>query len=446
MFVKQMTSCVVYARSLQGVIGIKECNVPIGEKIKQVREIKNVSQEMLGMEIGCSRAGVYQLESGKQSCSSSVQWEIKRALGVEGLPFTEFERKSFRDKLYFCNKLIDEGNFIEAKDGLEKLSVIVFLPCDWELNALYNLFYIRLLLKLNDVEAATAILTDLNQLAPEFDNELNHFYYFNKGTVCSKSGNYKDALDCYLKSRDFMKGGFEENQWLFYNIAYCLSKLSYVFSTIVFIENGYPFQAAEQHTLTSFALEHILAKNYLVAGHVKKAKKLLANCLEKAKSKDDKMLISLILVDFGHLYRINQDWCTAVEYIEDALNYLQKGSVSYLEALYQKVRCHIGMGNFPVCKTLLQEGHELSQSNKIYAVLFEALDHLMTLNDDKSMSYIEDVAIPLLLEVSAKTTALDYCKILQKHYSKKGTLKKQLSIEKIVAGIYEDMLEGGVIE
>jgi len=406
---------------------------------------KNISQEALGLEVGYSRSGIYQLESGNQSCPSNIQWAIKKALGVENIPFTEPERESFRDKLYFLYDLISNNKLDEAKEEWDKLSVITHLPCDKELNALYNLFQVRSLLKQNDVETARTILADLQSSMSEFDNELKHLYYINIGTLCCRDKKYKDGLDSYLKARELMTGGFEENQWLFYNIAYCLSKLGYVFSTITFIEDNCNLRSNGQTTLPSFAMEHLLAKNYLKTNHIRKAKKLFTNCLEKARNEDDELLIGLVLVDFSNLYRKCQDWGTALDYIDNAFCYLQKGSTHYLEAFYQKILCHIEMGNFPLSEALLKEGKELAQNNKIYSILFESLGHLITLNEDKSMKYLEKVAITYFLGAYAKDTALDYCNILQEQYAKRGTLKKQLYVEKIIAGIYKDMLEGGLI-
>ena len=95
---------------------MKKCDIPLGKKIKQMRESMKMSQEALAQKINYSRSSVYQLESGRQPCSSSTLFEIKQALGVEDLPFTEPERNSFRHKLFSLQKLIRNNEFDEAKE------------------------------------------------------------------------------------------------------------------------------------------------------------------------------------------------------------------------------------------------------------------------------------------------------------------------------------------
>jgi len=422
-------------------------DIPLGKKIQQMREGKKFSQEKLGRLINYDRATISNIETGKLECPTDIRWAIKEALGLSDLPITDKERERFKEKLYDLNDLISAHKFDDAEKELDKLSVITRVPIDVELNAFYSLFKARLLLKLNDVESARAILLALESSVDEFDNDFMHLYYYNRGTLSHKYARYREALDFYLKAHELMKGGFKENQWLHYNIAACISGLGHVVNTITFIENCCKFSSDNQIVVTELMIDDLLALSYIKLGNMRIAKKLLKKCLVKAKSNNNERFIGIILVHYGYLYCRKKDWDTAISYLNEAFGYLQKDDLMYLEALYQKIWCLIHLECYSACSNLLSEGKELAKGNEDYSILFESLSHLITLNTKESIEYLETVTVPHLVRFSANVVALDYCKILKKNYEKrKGTLKKLLEIEKTMNSLYRNMLDGSIVE
>jgi len=103
------------------------------------------------------------------------------------------------------------------------------------------------------------------------------------------------------------------------------------------------------------------------------------------------------------------------------------------------------MKSSSACVELLVEGKKLSQESKKYTILFESLEHQMTPNDEKSINYLETIALPYFLEMSANHTALYYCEFLREHYEKKGLQKKTLQMTEIARTIYIKMLKGGML-
>ncbi|MCL2378428.1 MAG: hypothetical protein FWC77_04795 [Defluviitaleaceae bacterium] len=76
----------------------------------------------------------------------------------------------------------------------------------------------------------------------------------------------------------------------------------------------------------------------------------------------------------------------------------------------------------------------------MFAVVFESLGHLMSLNDNKSTEYLETVAIPFLQGTLQNFIALEICDALEGHYKKKNTKIKMLAIAAVSRDIYRGMI------
>jgi len=176
------------------------------------------------------------------------------------------------------------------------------------------------------------------------------------------------------------------------------------------------------------------------------AAELLDKMHKEAQDSGDNKFLCDVLVQYGYMRRVSGYTPSAHGYLNDAMKYVDKESEQYLEILYQKARCYITDGGFTVCEELLEEGKQLSKGNKHYAILFESLRHLTTLKKDESIEYLETVTLPHLLnEIPKYAAALEYYKLLQKHYEQKstGTIKKALETEKMITHIYERMFMKG---
>ena len=74
------------------VIGEKR----IGEKIRQARDIKNISQRKLGYKLNLSKQSMYNIEKGIKKVSISELVEIAKATGQPLEFFYEFEEEHQR--------------------------------------------------------------------------------------------------------------------------------------------------------------------------------------------------------------------------------------------------------------------------------------------------------------------------------------------------------------
>jgi len=417
----------------------------VGQKIYAIRKAKDMSQEVVADKMGYSRTIISNIERDINYDQSMII-AVKAALGVQGMPLFEEERKAFLDRLFIWNNTISERNLDEAKQIKKELSQIKYLPFEREFNDLYRLFDCRLMLGEQKFKSAAKILAELETTIDKTNDTLMYWFYNNNGTLVFYNQQYQEALEYYKKAFGLMKGGFEENISLHYNIALCLSNLGYYTNAVMFIDNTCDINTGEQKTTLDFAFANLLAINLIRWGYVKKANKLLAKCLIKAQKDKNDYYIGSTYHNLGFLYRKDKNWETALHYFDKAFGYLEKGNFIYLQNLYQKARCLIEINDYAQGSSLIAEGKELSKDSKILSVFFESLKHLITPDQDSSLKYLETEAIPYLLNESQNVAALDYCEFLYEYYKKNKKQIKALKMAEICATIYKNVNQMGVVE
>jgi len=417
----------------------------LAEKLKQIRIARGVTQEKLAEDIGYSAPMINHFENGRSECKPNILMMIKKYLGLEGMPLLEPEREGFRDRLYIWLELINNQQMDKAKEMQKKLHSITYLSFDEESNALYNLVRCRLLLAEGNIKEAKIILEDLETCLNEADIEILYHYYYNRGTICYENVQYREALDFYTKAFDYGRVEFREDSNIHFNIACCYLDLSLPYNSIESLEIARSLNHGDGTNIIGLSIDIALAVNYIRIGQLKKAKNVVAKCYAKALSVGNKVFIGKALVSYGYLYRKAEDWDLSIDYLNQALVYIPKDTIEYLDILYSKIRCYVRVKSFSQCTSLLAEGKKLAAANEYYTVLFKSLENLMTLNDNDSTEYLENVAIPFLLARHQNFRVIDFCDVLREHYKKreKGYLKKSLQLAAITNDVYKEMFEGG---
>jgi len=435
------------------VLQIKQHIKPnIGKLIKDLREHRGMSQEELAQAVYSNRTTLCQIELGNQACPDDLLLAIKMALDVEDLPLRDIERVEFRERLYKWYSIISERKLDEAQGLRIKLSIIKLLPHEKELNILFSLFECRLLLGLNELTAADEIL-DTFVIEGFSDIQLYHYYY-NLGTYSFKVKHNEAALDFYLKAYELMKCGLEKPITLYYNIAISYERLGLITHAIAFLEEAYLIQSPGPGGIPAFHLYSFLGANYAGTGHLQRARHLLdkahaiaINEYSSNVTASTKSNLGLVHLNYGFLFRMARKWSVSIEHLDKALAYFDIGDINYLEALYQKTRCFIEMGNTLTCTDLLAVGTKLSSNNEVYLLMFEALTILLNPNDE-SVKNMEVNILPYLLKNKLVYPALDYAMFLRDYFRTRGRGFKMRSyvMADMVCTIRNLMHEGGVIE
>jgi len=439
--------------ALYGVFQIEQ-EKHIGIIIKELREYRGISQETLAREAFFNRSKLSQIELGNQDCPNDVLLAIKTKLDIVGLPIKESDRPEFRDTLHKWYELISERKWEEAKELRIKLSIIKLLPHDVELNNLFSLFECRLLLGLNDLTASKDILDNFETVLSGLTDIQKYHYHYNYGTYSVKSKLNNQALDYYLKAYELMKLGLEKNITLYFNIAICYERLGQVSRAVTFLEEACTLHPHSQNNVPKFYLYNFLGVSYARVGLLQRAKTMLDKAHSIAfdehkasESDDSKTHMCMVYINYGFLFRMAKKWNRAIEYLDKSISFADKSTTNYIEAVYQKTRVLIEMGNTLSCNSLLSEGVLLSKANEVYTLMFEALKHMINTTDD-SAKILETKILRYMLDNNIMYPALDYATFLRDYYRIRGRGFKTRALEMsdTVCNIFNQMHEGGVIE
>ena len=418
-----------------------------GEILRDIRKAKGLSQTELGQKVLSDHATISKMEKGERNYTSDLLKKTKKALGVEGLPLNDKELENYRVKLREWHHTISERDWVKAKEMQKNLAVIKFMPYEKELNALYDLHKCRHLIGLGELDAAKPILESFDIRVNELKNMSLYHYYYNKGTYAFKKKHNSEALDFYMKAYAFIQGGMEKDITLYFYIAHCCERLGFVFRAIAFLREAHELLEGNKY-VSEFYIYNYLAILYIQTGHLQDAKKLLDICITNAKDIRNKHYKGLALLNHGFLYRVGEDWDIALEYLDEAFEYLDKGNRNYLEAFYQKITCMIEAGYTSDIFALLTAAEKRAEGDEEYTIHFKALGYMCIPTKPGSLKYLESVAIPYMLENGYYCAALDYCKFLRRHYKKRPSKyqSRALKIAQTICDINDRMLEGGVLK
>jgi len=287
--------------------------------------------------------------------------------------------------------------------------------------------------------------------------QLHHYYYY-QGIFAYSEGHTKNALDLYLKAKEIMDYGLVPNIDLLYRIAFCYNKLGYTVQSTTLLEEIRTLRSKSQGTgnVPEVIFYGLLGNTYTNLGQFQLAKSFLDKTYELAlndynntKDKDSKTYLGTALVNYGYFFRMAKNNVEAIEYLDKAFLYLEKGSSGYLEALYQKVRIYIEQNSPRLGIDLLGEGLRLSKNNEEYRVLFNALRYLMELDANADLLYKMIIDDTILVEKNPYAV-LDFCTLLIDVFNKRTEKGRGGKIDagemaKIACQIRERIHEGGVI-
>ncbi|MCL2286885.1 MAG: helix-turn-helix transcriptional regulator [Firmicutes bacterium] len=433
-----------------------QATIPFGEKIRAVRVAKQLSLENVAHAVGYSFATIGRIERGETDCNNDLHIAIKKALGIENAPILDDECDVFKSRLDTWHNLTVNRRLKEANDMKEELSVILHLPFEHKLIALYRIFEAALLLAENNltdaelcIDASHKCMSEVNE-KDEIYKELLYHYNFNKGSLSLRRNLTKEALSFYKEALYVTCSRSEKDGRLYFNMSGCYSKLDLPHQAIEFAKKAYEIYSEDSMKKYVLQINNLLAANYIQIGELQTAKGLIDKCLIQAKGSDDNYQIGMALHNYGCLYMEYEDWSQSIIYFNQAFDYIPKNHNFFLENFYFKLYCFIMEKGVVQIKKLqdfydmLDEATSLSENNTKYSVLFESLSHLLTLNEKNSHEFIETVTIPCLLQAFDKFKTLDYCKILKEYYKSTRRMQKSLEITEIENDIYRKIVRGEV--
>jgi len=434
----------------------KDIVLSLGEKIRQIRNAKGISQENMARAINSNQPFIHRLEHGQVECSDEMLESIRRFLEIKNAPLFENELKIYRDRIWLWDDIISAHRIDEAKVMENELSSILSLPFEGDLTLMYLMMVTRLLLKASNVPAAEEKMNEGEALLDSANKEALFMYYRNKGVIYAIRGDIRDALKHYLQALDFAGNDIKPDASVFSNIGVLYMRLGKPSYAIEYLKRTNHEYSNDRHIIRANT-NAMLATAYTLTGEYNKASKLFYASLAQAKSVNDISLIGMILSNMGIHSVKTGNYKECVRLCDQGLAYYTQGDkhqsklVIYHNKGVNTVQCLLlfnkGLGLFKMkeydkCHEIIKYGLALIDGDERFNISFTALGHLMALDNSKSIDYLEDVAIPFFKAGDGfdKYLALDICKEIEAHYKRKRVKTKALAFAAIQRDIYEGML------
>jgi len=419
-------------------------NISLGEKIRQIRVAKGLSQENLAHAVKCSVATINRIENGKTECIGKILADIKKSLAVENAPLLPSEREVYKARLLIYNDWLSAGRVADVETMLGKMSCVIDLPFEQDLILMFTLIETRLLIKDFDISAAEEKLKQAEVYLNKVSDETLHMYFYVKGLCYHYQRDIESALKYYLKACTHEKSSLD--LMLQINIGMCYFHLGRPIQAIVLLENiktKYPMDSSHP---TAHHLVYIIASCYALIGEYSKAKKMFDEVIIPVRILNSRFAAGEILSNMGLMYIKMKKYGESINLCNEALTYLPAEWIGYRVTLYQKGLALLKMNKPGECNEVIAHGLFISEGDELSAISFNALKHLMTLNDAASIDYILHIAVPHLRNAGIfKFQALDLCKALEEHYYKKRAKTKALAIAAIIREIYEEIFLGDIV-
>ena len=390
------------------------------QKIRAIRKVVHCSQYELAIALGRTKTKISRVENGKSDYSEEEIVTAKKFLGAEKAPFTSNELMVFKRHLYKWRDLIKNKLTDEARKHQNDLIVITKMPFEPDLNTLYRMFEIRLVLTERKVALAEEMLLSEAPSIKEATEENQYHFNHNMGSLYFFKWDFKTALQYYLKARDFEEHVLEKDVSLKVNIATCYSMLGKYTLAIGITEEIYDSLDFNKTAINRVLVDNMLATNYINVGQVGRAKRMLKKCLTDALGIGSKIPIGMALHNYGCACRKSGEYQKAIDYFNQANEHYVIGDRFYIENMYWKIYCLIELKEVAKAKVLLSEIKPLIEGSEHDSLNFESLSHLLTINDDASLEFIEKKTIPYLIEKYEYFRALYYCELLENKFIKRG--------------------------
>ena len=425
-------------------------NLSVSEKVYKLRKHHGISQDELAEVLEVGPKKITAIERGEGEYTEAQLKAIKILFKIEGLPLTERERDACKWRLYYWRTQVRAGKMDKAKEIQKEFANIDNLaPCDMDIVILCRLFEVIFLIVNGDSVAAEKKLSQTKKQLNGISLESLYHYYCCNGYI-NAHGRYEDALRWYLNAYELKEDNEgllpEEDKSLVTNIATCYTYLDLPAVAVFYLQKAQLLYAAEEATTNHVYVDAQLAVNLIELNQLSNARRLLAKSMRKAEGLKDNALTGYILFAYGFMNKKAGGWESAIDYFNSALGYAPKGTDNYYLSIYHKIYCMIQSKKIVEAMHELERATSICRTNDVWAIYFEALGHYLAINtrmsvsNNESSEYIENIAIPHFIKHFDYFISLDYYKLLEDHHQKLKRYKKVASIKEASKSILEYIL------
>ena len=389
-------------------------------KSSPIRESKGLTQADVAKTMGVGKEYINSLETKGLDVDDEVLLELKAALGVESdIPFTKKEIEDFRDRLNTWYILINQSLMDEAAKMQPILEAAAKGSFDVEIQVLYAWFSVAYYKRMGNHFAIVGALSCVGDNVKHLPVIHVYSYLTSRVNTLTREGDYKEALRDLMYIEYLCEKMDIRTHVCYFNIAVCCQYLGYSHKTKEYIDKARK-QAKEskvEHNAMHFDI--IEALSYRDTGRSNIALEILHKRLDIEKqSPAGNSGIHLLYESIGYTHLGLKGYRKAIEFFDLSLKHCVKNNKYYFQHLYYKCLTLFLYGDATQGLKCLQEASRASATDKLLGIMFTALKHRQTLNNDESLVYIEDVAIPSFINAGKYREAIDYCEQLAEYYAK----------------------------
>jgi len=435
--------------------------LPLHKKLKQIRTAKGLSQHSLGSFLGRNTKYVSRIENGETQVTPDVLARILKFMDVETAPLFDNELSIYKSRLWVWRDVIVANRIEEAQNMQKGLSVILSLPFEQDLIIMYKMIESRLFVIARNMSAIQERIESATPHLDEMSTDALHLYHYIAGifnfmqtavpftqTMDSESRSEKEiltkALEHFTLSLDYERqsAGFYKDASLQAFIGNTYTSLGKPVRALISLERSLAAYSGD-YAIGIRKMGASIATCHFHIGDYEQAKNAFEEVLLHEQAVNNRIKIALVLSDLAltNLMLGNHD--EALRQCEEAFSIAKEDDLVYLICLSCKIKIFMKIKKTAAAKALVAEGKQLATGEKeIVRVVFEAFGHLMSLSSDKSIDYLENIAIPCLRGTAQNHIALEICSTLEEHFRKKEAKYKTLAMAALGRDIYRDMIVG----
>jgi len=435
--------------------------LPLGEKIKQVRTSKDLTQAFLAHVVNCSSNHISRIEKCEVECDTETLTLIKKALEIPKAPLTEDELKVYKRQTWVWHEQINSGRTNDAEAMKNELADILQLPFEYNLIVIYLMLEARMLIKPGTFDKASQNISKAEAIIEKMGDavsvEAMFLYHRNKGNLLAHQNDYKKSVMHRLKAVDFNIESLtlKPDAQLFRDISQSYLNIGQPHNALLYSERALAADNNDPTLVIAPSIGIIQASVYTALGQFDKAKAMYKEILERAKSINNKKAIGICIMDLGGLELKAGNPEEALKLIIQGMEIFEEDGQPTIPLynctfLYVKAKCLMQLKQIDECEKIIDEGMRIATDAGLesFIICFNSARCLMNLKDPKSQEYLENIAIPHCRDSNTVLIyeALEICHTLEKFYYKNRSKTKGLNMAKVSRDILHEMFYGYPIE
>jgi len=439
-------------------VGVKMYStLTLGEKIKQIRTAKGLTQLSMAHAIKSSEAVISRIERGQAECSSEMLVSIKKFLGIENAPLSEDELEEYKNQIWVVDSLVKDFRVSDSKAMLENMYPIHKLPFESNLNMLCVMLEIKILIWEANVKSAAEKINAVDAKVESACIEVQNLYHRNKAAICMMMSDYKNGLKHGLKILALECDDVKTDASVYNAIGSAYFLLGQPHLAIIYLERAMMLYQGSPTNIKGIAIAYTIGRCYSLMRRENEAETIYMTTLVQAKSIKNRQYIVMLTNSLAITY-INTNRAGEAMYLineiivheesDEYKNWLHvEGGVSNSNGcLVTKASCLLHLKKYAECEKWMKQISDKIESDNTAIMMLEAIAHrvkLATQKSSESADYIEKTLIPHYRNQGfLKVYALELCEELEAHYTKARKTKKAIDIALVTRDIYKEILFG----